>query len=313
MKVLITDYAWPDLKVETGVIETAGFELVAGPAVAGSEEEIEGLVAEHDPDAILTCWAPVSARAITSATKLKIVARLGVGLDNINVGAATAVGAWVTNVPDYCVEEVSDHALALLLNHFRAIAGYDRDVKEGRWAPGTRPLKRIAELKVGIIGYGRIGRATGRKLAAFGCTVLATNGAHPLKPDAGVQVATVEDIQKSADAIILHVPLSEETHHLVDTSFISACKRKPLLINVSRGGLVSNEAVLDALEDGRLTSAALDVIDGEPSPPANILAHANVTATPHVAFLSDTSVMELRTRACEEVVRVLSGQDPINA
>src|SRR3546814_17129110 len=87
------------------------------------------------------------------------------------------------------------------------------------------------------------------KLAAFGCTVLATNGAHPLKPDAGVQVATVEDIQKSADAIILHVPLSEETHHLVDTSFISACKRKPLLINVSRGGLVSNEAVLDALED----------------------------------------------------------------
>src|SRR3546814_2395266 len=97
MKVLITDYAWPDLKVETGVIETAGFELVAGPAVAGSEEEIEGLVAEHDPDAILTCWAPVSARAITSATKLKIVARLGVGLDNIHVGAATAVGAWVTD------------------------------------------------------------------------------------------------------------------------------------------------------------------------------------------------------------------------
>src|SRR3546814_3673564 len=156
MKVLITDYAWPDLKVETGVIETAGFELVAGPAVAGSEEEIEGLVAEHDPDAILNCWAPVSARAITSATKLKIVARLGVGLDKINVGAATAVGAWVTNVPDYCVEEVSDNALALLLNHFRAIAGYDRDVKEGRWAPGTRPLKRIDELK-------EIGRATCRE------------------------------------------------------------------------------------------------------------------------------------------------------
>jgi D-3-phosphoglycerate dehydrogenase len=104
MKVLITDYAWPDLRVETGVIESAGFELVAGPAVAGNEEEIERLVVEHDPDAILTCWAPVSARAITSATRLKIVARLGVGLDNIDVGAATAVGAWVTNVPDYCVE-----------------------------------------------------------------------------------------------------------------------------------------------------------------------------------------------------------------
>ncbi|MFM0231354.1 NAD(P)-dependent oxidoreductase [Paraburkholderia sediminicola] len=313
MKVLITDYAWPDLKVETGVIESAGFELVAGPAVAGNEEEIERLVAEHDPDAILTCWAPVSARAITSATRLKIVARLGVGLDNIDVGAACAVGAWVTNVPDYCVEEVSDHALALLLNHFRAIAGYDRDVKEGRWAPGSRPLKRIAELTVGIIGYGRIGRASGRKLAAFGCTVLATNGDYPVTAEAGVQAATVEDIQNSADAIILHVPLTNETHHLVDESFISACKHKPLLINVSRGGLVSNEAILDALADGRLSGAALDVVEGEPSPSAKVIGHANVTATPHVAFLSDTSVIELRARACEEVVRVLSGKDPVNA
>jgi D-3-phosphoglycerate dehydrogenase len=313
MKVLITDYAWPDLKVETGVIESAGFELVAGPAVAGSEEDIERLVAEHDPDAILTCWAPVSARAITSAARLKIVARLGVGLDNIDVGAATAVGAWVTNVPDYCVEEVSDHALALLLNHCRAIAGYDRDVKEGRWAPGSRPLKRIAELTVGIIGYGRIGRATGRKLAAFGCTVLATNGDYPVTAEAGVQSATIQDIQNSADAIILHVPLTSETHHLVDESFISACKRKPLLVNVSRGGLVSNEAVLAALADGRLSGAGLDVVEGEPSPPANIIGHANVTATPHVAFLSDTSVLELRTRACEEAVRVLSGKDPVNA
>jgi D-3-phosphoglycerate dehydrogenase len=236
-----------------------------------------------------------------------------VGLDNIDVGAATAVGAWVTNVPDYCVEEVSDHALALLLNHFRAIAGYDRDVKEGRWAPGSRPLRRIAELTVGIIGYGRIGRATGRKLAALGCTVLATNGDYPVTADAGVMAASVQDIQNNADAIILHVPLTSETHHLVDGSFISGCKHKPLLINVSRGGLVSNEAVLDALADGRLSGAALDVVEGEPTPPENIVGHANVTATPHVAFLSDTSVIELRSRACEEVVRVLSGKDPVNA
>jgi tRNA A-37 threonylcarbamoyl transferase component Bud32 len=143
--------------------------------------------------------------------------------------------------------------------------------------------------------------------------VLATNGDYPVTAEAGVQSATIQDIQNSADAIILHVPLTSETHHLVDESFISACKRKPLLVNVSRGGLVSNEAVLAALADGRLSGAGLDVVEGEPSPPANIIGHANVTATPHVAFLSDTSVLELRTRACEEAVRVLSGKDPVNA
>jgi tRNA A-37 threonylcarbamoyl transferase component Bud32 len=120
-------------------------------------------------------------------------------------------------------------------------------------------------------------------------------------------------VQNNADAIILHVPLTSETHHLVDEKFNSACKHKPLLINVSRGGLVSNEAVLDALADGRLSGAALDVVEGEPNRSANIIGHANVTATPHVAFLSDTSVLELRARACEEVVRVLSGKDPVNA
>ena len=131
----------------------------------------------------MTCWAPVSAAAIQAPSGLRIVARLGVGLDNIAIDAASARGAWVTNVPDYCVEEVSDHALALLLAHFRGVAVLDRDTKALRWNPAGARLERVRDLTVGIVGFGRIGQATARKLAAFGCTVLAVDNAPiPARP-----------------------------------------------------------------------------------------------------------------------------------
>jgi len=310
-RVVLTDHAWPDTDIERGVLEAAGFELVAGPAIAGTAEEVAALVAAHDPAAIMTCWAPVSAAAVQSPSDLRIVARLGVGLDNIATDAASARGAWVTNVPDYCVEEVSDHAVALLLAHFRGVAALDRDTKSLRWDPSNARLERVRDLTVGIVGFGRIGQATARKLAAFGCKVLAVDSL-PSAGRPGVEQVSMAVLQERADTIVLHVPLLDSTRNMVDDRFIAGCRMRPLLVNVSRGGLVNNAALLRGLEAGALRGAALDVIDGEPSPPSGILAHPGVIATPHVAFLSAASLVELRRRASEEVVRVLGGQAPLH-
>ena len=310
-RVVLTDRAWADTDIERGVLEAAGLELVTGPAIAGTADEVATLVRAHDPSAIMTCWAPVSAAAVQAPLDLRIVARLGVGLDNIATEAASARGAWVTNVPDYCVEEVSDHAMALLLAHFRGVAVMHRDTKALRWDPASVRLERFRDLTVGIVGFGRIGQATARKLGAFGCTVLAVDSATvPGRP--GVEQVPMAALQERADAIVLHAPLLDSTRGMVDDSFIAACGRKPLLVNVSRGGLVDNAALLRGLASGALRGAALDVIEGEPSPPPEILEHPAVTATPHVAFLSAASLLELRRRAAEEVVRVLDGKAPLH-
>jgi D-3-phosphoglycerate dehydrogenase len=319
VKVFITDHPWPDVAIEQAICEQHGHELVTGPIEALPQAAIEALVAEHRPHAIMCCWAPVSARAIQAPPDLRIVARLGVGLDNIAIPAATARGAWVTNVPDYCVEEVSDHVVALLLSHWRAVTAFDREVKAGRWNPASARLVRTRNMTVGIIGYGRIGSVTARKLSlGFGARVLASSpsllrsNAQGDDVASGVFVASIEQIQKDADAIVLHLPLTDATHHLVDDAFLAACARKPILINVSRGGLVDNDALLRALDRGLVSGAALDVVEGEPSPPNAVVGRTDIIVTPHIAFSSDASLEELRRRCTEDVVRVLRGETPFH-
>ena len=233
---LLLDHPWPELDIERAVFDAAGIRLVEGPQVAGTASEIEQLVREVNPEAILTCWAPVSAAAIAAPRDLRIVARLGVGLDNIAIEAASGRGAWVTNVPDYCTSEVSDHAIALLLAHFRGIARLDRQVKDVGWVPDIRGLTRISDLTVGIIGLGRIGQETARKLKAFGCRILAVSRQPREVPD--VTAVSLARVQRDANVIILHVPLTGESRDIIDREFIRQCRRRPLIINVSRGGLV---------------------------------------------------------------------------
>jgi D-3-phosphoglycerate dehydrogenase len=303
--VLQTDYAWPDVSIERSVIEGAGHRLVTGPAVPASAEEIERLVEHHRPEAIMTCWAQVSARAIALAGDLKVVQRIGVGLDNIAVAAATERGAWVTNVPDYCVTEVADHAVALLLDWARGTVLFDRDVKAGRWDPAAARLRRLSDLTVGVIGLGRIGRATIARLAAFGCTVLGHSRSAP-------DSVPLDRLLADSDVVILHAPLTDETHHLLDAARLGRMRPGAFLINVSRGPLVDNTALLAALESGHLSGAGLDVIEGEPDPPRALVERGDVIVTPHVAFSSDSSLAELRRRSADEVVRVLAGERPHN-
>lgn len=306
--VVQTDRAWPDDDVERAVIEGAGHRLVSGPATPASAEAIEALVAAHDPRAILTCWAPVSARAIALPSDLGIVQRLGVGLDNIAVAAASARGAWVANVPDYCVGEVADHAVALLLAWARGIVAFGMDVKGGRWDPAAARLRRIADLTVGIIGYGRIGRSTASKLRAFGCRILAHSRGRV--DDPAVEAVTLDALLAASDVVIVHAPLTEATHHLLDVDRIARMRTGAFLINVSRGAIVDNQALLAALETGQIGGAGLDVVEDEPDPPRALIDRRDVIVTPHIAFSSEASLAELRRRAAEEVVRVLNGDPP---
>ena len=319
MKVLLTDFPWPDTTIEHSICATAGHELIAGPSAVSSAANIEALVAEHQPHAIMCCWAPVTATAIEVPPDLRVVARLGVGLDNIAVDAATARGAWVTNVPDYGVEEVSDHVIALLLAHWRGIVHFDAEVKAGRWEPATARLTRTRDMTIGTIGYGRIGSLTARKLATGFRTRVLVNSPSLLREQRvgdevapGQFVATIEQIQTQADVITLHLPLTSDSKHMVDDAFLRSCRRKPLLINVSRGGLVDNDALVRALEAGLLSGAALDVVEGEPVPPAALTSRSDVIFTPHIAFSSAASLIELRTRCTEDVMRILRGERPVH-
>jgi D-3-phosphoglycerate dehydrogenase len=308
--VLLTDYAWPDDSIERSIVEAAGMRLVAGPAAPAPAKDIEALVAEHRPAGILTCWAEVSAAAIAASQPLKIVARLGVGLDNIAVQAATAQGVWVTNVPDYCVDEVSDHAVGFALAWTRGLVHFDREVRAGRWAPASASLRRLATQICGIIGFGRIGRATARKLAAFGCRVLA-HDPHLSGEVAGVPCVDLATLLSQSDIVIVHAPLTPDTHHLINRERLALMPKGGLLINVSRGGVVDTGAVTEALQNGQLSAAAFDVLESEPDVPAALLAQPGAMLTPHVAFSSDASLVELRRRATEEVVRVLQGHAPM--
>lgn len=307
--VLLTDRAWPDDDVERGILEAAGVDLVAGPAEPAAAPVIEELVARHQPAAILTCWAPVTAAAIAAAPDLRLVARMGVGLDNVDVAAATRRGVTVTNVPDYCVAEVSDHAVGMILDWTRGLHVADRAVRDGRWEPAAVRLRRLGALTCGIVGYGRIGRATARKLAGFGCRVLATDP-HPPAESGPVEQVGLDELLAASDVVILHAPLTAQTQGLIGREQLARMRPGGLLVNVSRGGLVDTAALVAALASGQLGGAALDVLDSEPDVPAALRAHPGVLVTPHVAFSSDVAVLELRRRAAEEAVRVLRGEAP---
>jgi D-3-phosphoglycerate dehydrogenase len=307
--VLLTDYAWSDIAIEAGLIEGAGFRLVTGPAKAASAEVIAGLAADHQPAAIMTNWAPVSAAAIAASAPLRIVARLGVGLDNIAVDEAGRRGIWVTNVPDYCIEEVSDHAVGMVLAWARGLVHFDREVKAGRWEPASARLRRVGDLTCGIMGLGRTGRRTAEKLRGFGTRVLgyARSAGAVI---AGTETTALEELLSRSDVVIVHLPLTADTRHLLDRERIALMKPGAFLVNVSRGAVIDSQALVDALAGGRLAGAALDVLEDEPHVPPGLL-RPDVILTPHIAFSSDASLRDLRRKASEEVIRVLRGEPPL--
>jgi D-3-phosphoglycerate dehydrogenase len=308
--VAITDYVFPSLKPEHAVLDALDVEL--RPQQCRSEEEIIALA--RDADAILNCYAKITARVIAGLERCRVIARYGIGVDNVDVAAATEAGIVVTNVPDYCIDEVSDHALALLLALARRIVAADGAVKTGAWAVVAHAgIRRLRGQVLGLLGFGKIGRALAAKAQALGMKVLVYDPYidSALIAPAGVEAVTFDKLLAEADAISIHVPLTPDTHNLIGEQELACMKPTAFLINTSRGGIVDEQALAAALKENRLGGAALDVLSGEPPSQDHPLRQApNLILTPHLAFYSKESVIELQTKAAEEVARALKGEPP---
>ena len=309
-RILITDIAWPDLEIEKEVLAAVeGEVMVAGD---GTPEEIIALAPQAD--AILTCWKDVPAEALDIAPNCRVVSRYGIGLDNIPIGRATELGMLVTNVPDFCLEEVSDHVMALLLATARQLFPLARTPERSGWTRETpRPIPRIKGQTLGLIGFGNIARALVSKALGFGLRVMAyTPRLRPEDAPQGVEVTNeLATLLAASDYVSIHSPLTEETAHLIDDAALAQMKPNALLINTSRGGVIDERALVRALKEGRIAGAALDVTDPEPPSGDNpLLSLENVIVTPHAAFYSVAATAELARKAAENVVTVLRGEVP---
>jgi D-3-phosphoglycerate dehydrogenase len=308
--VLVTDHVFGGLEAERAALAEIGSELEQAPAT--DAETLERCAS--GAAAILVCFAPLPAPVIRAAGRggCRIVARYGIGLDNVDVDAATEAGILVTNVPDYCLDEVADHALALLLAASRGVVGAALGVREGDWIVPQGAVHRITGRRLALIGVGRIGKRVADRARAFGYDVV---GYDPYVEDwAGLgiaRMATLEEALAEADAVSLHSPLTESTRHIIDEGALAAMRRAPILVNTSRGGLVDLEAATRALDDGRLSALAVDVTEPEPLPADHPLRrHPRAIATPHMSFYSVEAQDELQRRAVDEVVRALTGRPP---
>ena len=310
-RVLITDFVWPSTQPEQEVLASIGAEVIEAPD--GSEDTLASLAA--DADAIMTCFAQVTAKVVRSAGKCQVISRYGVGVDNIAVSTATNEGIVVTYLPDYCVDEVSDHVVALMMTWNRQIQFYDGVAKEGRWE-GVRspvPLVRLRGQVMGIIGFGRIGRAVAAKAHALGLDILAYDPY--LTPEAalppGVEAVDMPALLSRSDFVTVHTPLNDDTRGLIDAKAFAAMKANAFVINCARGPIIDEGALYDALRDGSIAGAGVDVMEqGHPPPDHPLFALSNVLVTPHVAFLSQQSVLELEVRTAQATVDVLSGRMP---
>ena len=309
-RILITDIAWPDLDIEKEVLAAVeGEVMLAGD---GTPQEIIALAPQAD--AILTCWKDVPAEALDIALNCQVVSRYGIGLDNIPIGRATELGMLVTNVPDFCLEEVSDHVMALLLATARQLLPLARTPDRSGWTRETpRPIPRVRGQTLGLIGFGNIARALVPKALGFGLRVMAYTP-RLRQEDAPQDVEVTNDLAvllAASDYVSIHCPLTEETAHIIDEAALAQMKSSSLLINTSRGGVIDEKAIIQALQEGRIAGAALDVTDPEPPSADNpLLTLENVIVTPHAAFYSVAATVELARKAAENVVTVLRGEIP---
>ncbi len=310
-KVLETDYVWPTTDPERTVLESGGAELVVAPD--SNEDTLAELA--RDADGIMTCFAPVTEKVVRAAEKCVVIGRLGVGVDNIAVATATELGIAVTNVPDYCVDEVSDHVMALLHTWNRKVALLDRSVRDQGWGsvPLTMRMMRLRGKTIGIIGFGRIGQGLAAKARAFGLNILAYGPRltqEKVDPFGG-RMVDLATLLRESDFVSVNAPLTEETQGMIGKAELDLMKPDAYLINTSRGALIDESALYDALTSHKIAGAGLDVMTGGvPAPDNPLIGLDNIIITPHVAFFSQESTVEMEERAAEAVVNVLQGKIP---
>ncbi len=314
MKVAVTDYTFDSLDVERAILEPIGCEVV-GPYAKNEPDSLLTLVA--DADCVLTQFAPVDARVIGSMGRARAIVRYGIGVDNVDLDAARARGIPVCNVPDYCIDEVADHTLGLILAMSRQFIPHRDRVRSGRWGSGAplHAMHALKQLTIGLVGFGRIGRAVADRLRAFRCMTIVFD---PLVTQdevehCGCMPVTFDRLVRNADVISLHCPSTPTTRRMFDRETLEKVKPGALFINVAHGDLVDTGALVNALQADRLGGAGLDVCDPEPIPADSpLLTMDKVILTPHVASASVPAVARLRTSAAETAARALRGEPLLN-
>lgn len=305
--VVITDCDHGTIAPEETVLQAAG----VGYRLHQAKTEDDVIAAARDADAVILQYAPITGRVLDGLPRCLVTVRYGVGVDTVDLAAATARGVMVANVPDYCIEEVSDHAIAMLLSLWRGVTTYDRAIRGGTWSTTARPpMPRLAGRVLGVIGVGRIGAQTARKAAGLGMRVVGYDPYLSSLP-AGVMKVTLDALLQQADAVTLHLPLTVESRHLIGEATLRKMKPTSLLVNTARGGIVDTGALVRALRDGWIAGAALDTLEQEPVPSDSpLLFLPNVILNPHASWYSDQSVPELKRKTAETAIAVLRGQRP---
>ena len=303
LKLLLSDIAWPDTSIEQELCDEAGIQLVIAPD--SSEETLSQLAL--DCDGILTCWANITSKVIAAAgSRCKVVSRMGIGLDNIDVQYCTAQNIPVTNVPDYCLQEVAEHTIASIFALGRHINTYNLESKAGQYEREVSPpLRRLRGQTVGIIGLGNIGTRVAKLANALEFKVLGFRQ-DMAKSVEGVELTPFDDLLTQSDFITLHLPVTDDNHHMLGAPQFQRMKSTAYLVNTARGGLVDHEALASALQSGEIAGAALDVQDPEP-PDLSVTPYNDprVIVTPHAAFVSVESLIELRRSSVRNAFDVM--------
>lgn len=311
--IVVTDYSFPDLDIESALAQAQGCTLVGHHC----KTEAELIAAVGQADAVITQFARINPAVIGAMARARAIVRYGIGVDNVDLDAARGQGIPVSNIPDYCIDEVADHTLAFILSMTRQTVAHTADLRAGEWrlsVPVTA-MRVLREQTVGVVGFGRIGREVVRRLLAFKCRVLvhdpvtsaadvAAAGAHP---------ASLDEVTAQADVLTLHCPSTPSTRKMIGAALLARMKPGALLVNLARGDLVDTEALVAALGSGQLGAAALDVFDPEPLPRDHALRSLpNVVIAPHIASVSPTAVRALREGAARRALAAAQGQMPPN-
>jgi len=312
-KVVVTDLGYQTYDYEKNVLKEVGAEVV----LANAHTEDEGIKACKDADGILNRTTPMTAKVIAALEKCKVIARYGVGVDNVDLNAATKKGIVVANVPNYCNDEVSTLAVALMLALARKVVSHDKAVRAGAWDIGSKdPIYRTAGKTLGLVGFGRIARTVAKKMAGFEMKLLAYDPF--ITPEqgreAGAEMVELETVLSKSDFISIHAPMTTNTKHMINAKTLALMKPTAYLVNTSRGGLVDTAALAKALWEKRIAGAGLDVYEVEPLPMDSPLRKLdNVILTDHAGWYSEDSIVELQTCAAMAVAAVLAGKRPESA
>jgi D-3-phosphoglycerate dehydrogenase len=311
-RILVT---WPDFDADDpaggGYLRDLGAEVTLAPKL-GSRSAAEMSELLVGADAAIVSTDPFDAAVFASAPGLRAIARVGVGLDSIDMQAATRAGVIVTTTKGANESTAADHTLALMLAAVRRIPEQDASTRRGEWLrTGPHLAWELAGATVGLVGFGAIGQRVAKRLLAFGVAVLVSDPVAPNGPISElVEHVPLEDLLRRSDIVSLHAPLSASSERLIGAPELALMAQHAILVNTARGGLVDQDALVDALEEGRLRAAALDVFAEEPPQGERFISLPNVVMTPHVAGVSERSVSEMTRRACRSVADALRGRIP---